>query len=1076
MKKDYFKHIAFFLWLALAAVYSARGGAFALVADGGNHRVAQFYVSGTTWTYMTDFVNNSTPMTDASGALPALVAPNSVVQDKNGLIYVSDQNGAGNSRVLRFNTNGVFIDMVGTNGQHGYNVPGNGLDDMALGLDGNIYGTLAFGTANNQILKFDVTTTNWSVLYSNSTTLSTPRGLSFASDGNLYVNSRGNARMLVISTNGVLLRTNATFSGLYTTTPMGNRWDSVGNRFICTAGNGNSVVCTCTTNGVLSMVTGLNPSGGPGNSISTLGAMANGTNIFYAPFKSNSRVYLCSNAATNTVTAVDTGTTPLLANANFMNFATGFGIGALQSVALNVTRTNMMLGTHQQAQFIGNYVAQSGVDITTDPGTALISSSPSVVTVSASGLVTAVGTGTATITASNSGLTNTVSITVVPMITTLIHRYGFTNDASDSVGGANGTLWYLYPTSFSYTDGQLVLTPSGQNDYTYVDFGAGLISSNDAVTVEAWASFGTNYTWARLFDFGNNDGVNGTSTLFFTPHSSTGGSRLGLKTSVGEVDLNAVGLDSQTNVHIVAVVHPLAGYMKLYLNGVLASQNLSVSGQDLANLVDNYNFLGKSQFYSDPSANLACNEMRIYSGVLDATNVAINYAAGPDHVVANPGTLQSVSLAISTNMLQQGQQTAVVYGNFANISGVPLNNFGGVIFVSTDTNVLTVTSNGVIKAVGFGTATVTASYGGQFSSYSVTSSPLPQVSFLVAAQGNGKVFKYNAVGTNWTAAGTFVSADSGAFAWGTNGATAPLTNPFALAQDPAGNVYVGEALNGGRVLKFTGNGQYLATLGTEGIDFTGIPDCLTFAANGNLCLSTAFGTNATAHVMKYSSVSNVWNELVAQAAPPNGLTSPRGITFDLAGNIYVCNRGGFNAANRMVQEFDTNGTYLVDFVTGINGPQSITYDMVNNRFIVSIGGTSLISVNTNGATAQIATGVGSNILDALSVGPNVFYSDWSGSGVSAVTSGSTGALVAGGMTNAGHIVLAQLPPDLSVSVSGGNILVRWPYGLWSYNLQFSDSLSPANWQSVGTSPVQVGNMIQVTLPLSGGAKFFRLSN
>jgi hypothetical protein len=309
--------------LLLVTMLHVCAGTYALVADGGNHRVAEFYVTGSTWSFVGSFVNDTTVMTTANGVLASLNAPNSVVQDQQGRIYISDWNGAGNNRILRFSTNGVFLDIVGTNGLNGFNVPGTGVDDMTLGPDGNIYATLAFGSGNNQILKFDVATTNWSVFYSNSVTLNTPRGLAFGPDGNLYVNSRGNAQMLVFDPHGILLRTNATFSGMFTTTPMGLRWDSTGNRFICSAGNGDSIICTCTTNGILSMVTGLNPLGGPGIGASTLGALALGTNIFYAPYKSSSRVYLCSNATTNIVSAVDASTSPLLNAANYMNLVSG---------------------------------------------------------------------------------------------------------------------------------------------------------------------------------------------------------------------------------------------------------------------------------------------------------------------------------------------------------------------------------------------------------------------------------------------------------------------------------------------------------------------------------------------------------------------------------------------------------------------------------------------------------------------------------------------------------------------------------------------------------------------------------
>lgn len=1060
--------------LVLTAV-PAQASRFALVADGGNKRVAQFYVSGQTWTFMTNFVDSTTSM----GALAPLNLPTSVAQDQQSRIYVSDQSVAGASRVLRFNTNGVFIDMVATNGFNGYNVPGSGIDDMVCGPDGNIYGTLAFGTANNQILKFNVATTNWSVLYSNSTTLSTPRGLDFGPDGNLYVNSRGNARMLVFSTNGVLLRTNTTYSGSASTTPMGLRYAPSLSKFICTSGNGNSVICSCPTNGTIAtngtLITAANPTGGPGANKSSLGAMADATNIFYVPYVNPGRVYLCNNSSTTAVTPIDSGTTPALNLPTFMNFATGFGIGALQTVTLNVTRTNMIQGTTQKAQLLGNYIAQSGIDISSDAGTVWRSSNPSALTVSANGTLTAVGLGSATISATNSGIFASTNITVVPLVTTLIHRYGFTNDANDSVGMANGT---LVGGDLAFTNGQIAFMPASQYDYNYVDFGPNTISSNDAITFEAWASFGTNYTWARLFDFGDNNGVSGTSYVYLTPHSSTGTTRVAIRTpTVGETDIDAAGtLDNQTNVHVVVVFHPLAGYVKLYLNGILAAQNLNVSGQDLANVVNNYSFLGKSQSFTDPAANESIDEFRVYSGVLAATNVAIDYAAGPNNFVSNPGALQSVSLAVNTNMLQQGQQSLVAYGNFANVSGVPINGFPGISFTSGNTNVLTVSASGSVQAVGFGTATITVNYGNQSVTYTITVAPLPQTSFLVADQGHNQVLQFSAVGTNWSPATVFVSAASGSFPSGTNGGTAALTAPSALVQDSAGNVYVGEAVNGGRVLKFTGRGAFLATLGTEGIDFTGVPDSMAFGVDGNLYMSTAFGTNATAHVLQFNISSNLWTEFVPQYGPPNGFTAPRGIAFGPYGNLYVCNRGGFAAANRMVQEFDTNGVYVQDLADGLSGPQAVTYDAVNSRFIVSVAATSLDAIGTNGVVTPIATGVGANILDAISVGLNVFFSDWSGSGVSVVTSASTAALVAGGMVNAGHIVLASLPPNLSINASGTNIVVSWPYSTPAYNLNSSASLNPPSWQSVTNQPALVGNQMQVTLPAAGSTRFFRLSN
>ena len=56
--------------------------------------------------------------------------------------------------------------------------------------------------------------------------------------------------------------------------------------------------------------------------------------------------------------------------------------------------------------------------------------------------LTAVGAGSSTLTATVGAFnsTNSVTITVAPLATALIHRYSFTNGVSDSVGGADGSL------------------------------------------------------------------------------------------------------------------------------------------------------------------------------------------------------------------------------------------------------------------------------------------------------------------------------------------------------------------------------------------------------------------------------------------------------------------------------------------------------------------------------------------------------------------------------------------------------------------------------------------------------------
>ncbi|HNQ25071.1 MAG TPA: hypothetical protein PKK06_18485 [Phycisphaerae bacterium] len=68
-----------------------------------------------------------------------------------------------------------------------------------------------------------------------------------------------------------------------------------------------------------------------------------------------------------------------------------------------------------------------------------------------------------------------------------------------------------------------------------------------------------------------------------------------------------------------------------------------------------------------------------------------------------------------------------------------------------------------------------------------------------------------------------------------------------------------------------------------------------------------------------------------------------------------------------------------------------------------------------------------------------------------------------------------LPAALQVSMAPPNSLhLFWPADAVGYALQQSPSLKPANWTTVTNMAQLVSTNIQVTVPLSGSARFFRL--
>ena len=225
---------------------------------------------------------------------------------------------------------------------------------------------------------------------------------------------------------------------------------------------------------------------------------------------------------------------------------------------------------------------------------------------------------------------------------TLAHRYSFTSNAWDSIGMAHGTL--LGNATITNNTLQLTGTAGG-----YVDLPGGLVSGASAVTIEFWAMFGANGNWARVYDFGNVSGSVGEDFLFFSPHTSADGLRLGISTGGGTVNLDTPGTFDNQTLHVVCITDPTSGYSAIYTNGVLCSA-LTNGLPALSGVSRAWSFIGRSLFSDDSWLNATIDEFRIYDGRLTPEEIAANYKFGPD-ALALPVTLvqssSSPGLALS---------------------------------------------------------------------------------------------------------------------------------------------------------------------------------------------------------------------------------------------------------------------------------------------------------------------------------------------------------------------------------------------------------------------------------------------
>ncbi len=207
---------------------------------------------------------------------------------------------------------------------------------------------------------------------------------------------------------------------------------------------------------------------------------------------------------------------------------------------------------------------------------------------------------------------------------TLAHRYSFNSNTSnvwDSIGMAHGML----QGNATITNNALQLTGAYGN---YVNLPGGLVSGSSAATIEFWAAFGVNGTWAQVFDFGDSSNSVGQNYLSFSPHTVSNTAQLGLATTSGTLNLSTPGTFDNLALQVDCIIDPVNDYNAIYTNGVLLNAVTSAT-PPLNSVSPAWSFVGRSLFGTDAWLNATIDEFRIYDGRLTPAEIAANVRAGP---------------------------------------------------------------------------------------------------------------------------------------------------------------------------------------------------------------------------------------------------------------------------------------------------------------------------------------------------------------------------------------------------------------------------------------------------------------
>lgn len=385
-------------------------------------------------------------------------------------------------------------------------------------------------------------------------------------------------------------------------------------------------------------------------------------------------------------------------------------------------------GATQQLTATATYADGTAQNVTSNTVTAYSSSAAAVATVSATGVVSAVANGTATITASHGGFSATSAVTVnIPPVT----QTGLTVTPSSFTLTTAGATQPLTVTA-TYSNG------STQN----VTAGAGFASSNAAV-----ATVTTSGLVAAV--------ANGAATITasYGGFSAAAAATVAIPTQTGltvtpsSVTLSSTGATQQLTV------------MATFSNGT--SQNVTSNP-------------GAAYSSSNPGAATVGATGLVTAAANGTATITASYGgfSNTSSVTVSLPTQTGLTLAPSSATLTAlgATQALIATATFSNGTTQNVTTNPGTTYSSNNTAIATVSATGLVTAVAAGSATITGSHGGFSATSSITVNLAPPPSGLVSAygfnEGSGTAINdasQNAnngtiSGATWTTAGRYGGA------------------------------------------------------------------------------------------------------------------------------------------------------------------------------------------------------------------------------------------------------------------------------------------------------------------------------
>ncbi len=666
----------------------------------------------------------------------------------------------------------------------------------------------------------------------------------------------------------------------------------------------------------------------------------------------------------------------------------------------------------------------------------------------------------------------------------LVVRYGLEDNTLDSSGNGNNAIVTGAPTYVAGHIGQAI-DLNGSTDHLRIP--SGVVRTVERMTIAAWVNWDGGGNWQRIFDFGDST----SRYLFLSPKSGGNTLRFAFNNGKGEQFAETSALAIGTWVHVAVTLK--GDTATLYVNGFPVATKVAAINPTGFDFKPANNYIGKSQFGSDPLFNGRIDDFRIYNYALTASqvnDVKNGGAPGDDTTPPAAPTNLTATAAGGTISLDWADNTEpdfasyTVYRSTTNGSGYTSIATGLATNAYTDNTV----TDGTTYYYVVSAMDTAANESVQSAEASATSSTLALHLKFDESAGNvaadSSVHARHATLINnptFTAGkisnGLTLASAASQYATLPAGIVNGLTNCTIM-----GWIKLGTVATWQRIFDFgtgTDNYMFLTTqFGTGGsanklrfaIRTPGVPE--TAANRLDSSVTTPIGNWAHFAVVLSNSTGRLYLN-GSQVAISTAMTlNPSSLGIATANYL---GKSQFNDPylNSSLDDFRIYGhamsageiALFQPLLGAPNGlaatPGHAQVQLTWNHVANATSYTLSRSDNSGGPFTPIAQLSGTSFTDTNVTNGGTYYyvvraANFTGESLDSLPVSAQ--------------LVSLVPPNLAFTISGGELQFTWPGDHTGWRLQMNTDLNTTNWQDVAGT--QAANA--VSIPTTNGAAFFRL--